>query len=54
MNNDLATIIVEEILNDLHGRKGVGDELDAIEEDVYLEMKQDLIQIVVNPMRGVR
>lgn len=34
----LAMQIVEVILSDLHGRSGVGDELDAIEFDIYADL----------------
>jgi len=42
----LATQIVDAILKDLRSRKGVGDELDSIERDIYAEMKSELIEIV--------
>jgi hypothetical protein len=41
-----AELIVQTILTDLHLRKGVGDELDAIDPDVYQEMKGELIRKV--------
>lgn len=45
---ELARIIVRDVLQNLHGRKGVGDELDQIEEDIYITMREDLVQIVLN------
>lgn len=38
-----ATRIVDAILHNLSGRKGVGDELDAIEPDVMAELRADLV-----------
>lgn len=41
-----AHTIVTAILGDLGGRKGVGDELEKIETDIYEEIRADLVSIV--------
>jgi hypothetical protein len=41
---DIAAKVAEEILRNLHGRKGVGDELDEIEPEIYEEMFDDLVE----------
>ena len=46
MTNNKADAIVDAILADLGGRKGVGDELDAIDEEIYAEMKAELVEKV--------
>lgn len=46
----IAEKIVDAVLKDLHGRKGVGDELDMIDGDIYDEMKAELIQVVNKAM----
>ena len=38
--------IVDAVLGNLEGRKGIGDELDAIDSGVYEEMKGELVDIV--------
>lgn len=43
-----AELIIQTILTDLHQRKGVGDELDAIDPEIYKEMKGELIAKVRN------
>jgi hypothetical protein len=43
---DLASRIVEAILEDLDGRSGVGDELAQIDEDTHAEMIDELVRIV--------
>ncbi len=48
----LADGIVNEVLANLHDRKGVGDELDGIDEQVYAEMKAELKALVVLRLRG--
>lgn len=42
----LATRIVDAVLSNLHGRGGIGDELDAIEFNLYVELVNDLTRIV--------
>lgn len=41
-----AQDIVEAILDNLRGRKGVGNELESIEPDVYAELENSLVEIV--------
>ena len=41
-NLDLAIKIVSHILSNLKGRKGVGNELEQIDDDVYGEMMTEL------------
>lgn len=41
----LASKIVSKILKDLEGRKGVGDELESIDEDVKEELVSTLEKI---------
>jgi hypothetical protein len=38
--------IVDTVLTNLHGRKGVGDELDAIDDTTYAEMRRELCDAV--------
>lgn len=42
----IAMPIVNAILKDLRGRKGVGDALNVIEGDIYDEMRGDLIAVI--------
>ena len=43
---ELAEDIVEAILVDLSGRSGVGNELEAVDNEVYDELEETLTQIV--------
>ena len=43
---DIAKKIVEDILEDLHGRAGIGNELDQIDDDIREEIKNELQEIV--------
>lgn len=38
-----AERIVDAVLSDLGGRKGIGDELDAIDPDIRAELRADLV-----------
>lgn len=44
--SQLAEQIVHAVLEDLHNRKGVGDELDMIDSDVYDSLEEDLYEAV--------
>lgn len=49
MSKSQSHRIVDNILRDLHGRKGVGDELDTIrsnDPDIYSDLVEDLREIV--------
>lgn len=46
----IAEKIVEAILENLHDRKGIGDELDMIEKDIYAAMKVSLVRVVNKAM----
>ena len=46
MSTPIETIIVSDILVDLLDRKGIGDELKSIDEEVYSEIADELIVIV--------
>lgn len=50
--HEMASRIVEAILDDLRDRKGVGDELAAIEDDIMDELESDLIEIVTKELRA--
>lgn len=50
MPDNKAEAIVDAILADLGGRKGVGDELDAIDEEIYAEMKAELVEKVATQL----
>lgn len=39
----LATQIVQVVMTDLHGRKGVGNELDEIDGYIYKDLTDELI-----------
>ena len=43
---DKAEAIVNDILLDLSGRAGIGDELDGCDEDIKDEIRTTLIEIV--------
>lgn len=45
---DEAEAIVDKILTNLRGRRGIGHELRHIDEDVYAEMVTELIVAVNN------
>lgn len=38
MEQTLAMQIVEVVLGDLHGRKGIGNALDEVEFDIYADL----------------
>lgn len=46
----LASHLVNVILNDLHGRRGIGQELDQIDPAIYGEMENDLIELVTKEL----
>jgi hypothetical protein len=48
MERYLAEMIVEGVLDDLQNRKGLGDALDEIDEITMDEIKEDLIDLVMN------
>lgn len=50
--NDRAERIVKAILNNLSGRKGVGDELDQIDEDIQVEMRAELVALVERELKA--
>lgn len=41
-----AEMIVDDILKNLRDRRGIGDELELIEPDIYDEMRWELTDIV--------
>lgn len=43
---EIAYLIMNDVLVDLHGRKGVGNELDEIDPYIYDELKDDLFNII--------
>lgn len=43
---DLAYKIVDLILKDLEGRKGIGDELDQIDDEIHEELTEELVQLI--------
>lgn len=49
-----ASQIVEDMLSNLHGRAGVGDELAGIDEQIYSEMKVEIVSLVVLRLRSER
>ena len=48
MNRDLAELIVDAIIHDLSGRRGLRHEWDQIDEDVQTEIRDQWIAIVMN------
>lgn len=46
----LAAHLIDIILNDLHGRKGIGNELDQIDPEIYGEMENQLIELVTKEL----
>ena len=44
----VARKIVATVLEDLRGRKGVGDSLDDIDDEIYQEMCQTLVEKIMN------
>lgn len=46
----VAQEIVRAILTDLHGRKGIGNELEEIDGYVYNDMQRALTDDVVDPI----
>lgn len=46
----IAEKIVEAVLTDLRDRKGIGDELDMIDEEIYDAMKVSLVRVVNKAM----
>ena len=46
----IAAEIVEAILRDIEGRKGVGDELEAIDPEIYDEMFADLVDVAFSKL----
>jgi hypothetical protein len=52
MARDKAEQVVDAILSDLSGRAGIGNELDAIDDDIKAEMKQELIEIAREILGG--
>ena len=50
MNNAKATLIVEAIINDLCGRRGLRQEWEAIDEEIQQELKQEWVDLVIAEM----
>lgn len=46
----VAVTIVDTILDDLRGRKGIGNELDEIDASIYNEMRDTLVLKVVGQL----
>ena len=43
---ELAELIVDDILNDLSDRSGVGSELEGMDREIYDELEGDLTDLV--------
>jgi hypothetical protein len=48
MNKEQAEKIVDEIINDLSGRSGIGDEWYGIDEDIQGEIKAEWVAIILS------
>jgi hypothetical protein len=46
-----AKLIVKDILYDLTGRKGLGDEWDSIDGDIQDEIKQEWTEMVITRLK---
>lgn len=44
--SEIAARIVAEVLKELEGRRGIGQELRHIDEDVYVELRETLEALV--------
>lgn len=53
MEYTVAERIVDVILSDLEGRSGVGNALEEIDDDVYHDMKETLVYLVEDHLKGV-
>jgi hypothetical protein len=53
MEYTLAENIVDIILSDLESRSGVGNALEEIDDDVYHDMKESLIYLIEDRLKGV-
>jgi len=52
--NSLATEIVEAILSALNGRSGVGDALNDIDSETYVQMTKELVKLVKEVLKENR
>ena len=44
----IAESIVDIIIDDIRGRKALGDELDNVDDDVFESMKDEWKEIIIN------
>lgn len=47
-----ALCVAEAIIEDIEGRKGLGDEWDAIDEDIQAEIKQEWVNLILGVING--
>ena len=47
MEREKAEKIVDEIIEDISGRSGIGDEWDMIDSDIKEEIKSDMVAIII-------
>jgi hypothetical protein len=48
MTRNQAKAIVNKIINDIHGRKGIGNEWDMIDSEIKVEIRNAWIQFLLD------